>query len=267
MANNVYSTDHSSSVLRTHTWRTASNSAGYLLPYIKPSMKILDIGCGPGSITIDLAKHVPSGAVVGVEYVPDPLDGARALAEQEGVKNVTFQTADIHSLPFDANTFDIVHVHQVLQHIADPIKALTEMRRVAKQGGIVAARESQALTWSPPSAGLDKWLDLTVRMAREKGGNPHPGGRIHVWARDAGFEMERIWRSAGAWCFSSPEERRYWGGSMEERVRDSGLAKKAVGEGFATGDELEEIARAWREWVEDEEGWFGALHGEIVCWK
>ncbi|RJE20594.1 UbiE COQ5 methyltransferase, partial [Aspergillus sclerotialis] len=227
MSNNVYSTDHSSSVLRTHTWRTASNSAGYLLPYIKPSMKILDIGCGPGSITIDFAKRVPSGSVIGVEYVADPLDGARALAEQEGVKNVTFQTADIHSLPFDDNSFDIVHVHQVLQHIADPIKALTEMRRVAKQGGIVAARESQTLTWSPPSVGLDKWLDLTVRIAREKGGNPHPGARIHVWARDAGFDMERIQRSASAWCFSSPEERQYWGGSMGERVKDSGLAKKA----------------------------------------
>ena len=267
MSNPVYSTDHSSSVLKTHTWRTVDNSAGYLAPYIKPSMKILDIGCGPGSITVDFAKRVPSGSVIGVEYVADPLDGARALAEQEGVKNVTFQTADIHSLPFDDNTFDIVHVHQVLQHIADPIKALTEMRRVAKQGGIVAARESQVLTWSPPSAGLDKWLDLTIRIAKEKGGNPHPGGRMHVWARDAGFEMDKIQRTAGSWCFSSPEERRYWGGSMGERIKDSGLAKKSVEEGFAKEEDLDEMAKAWQDWVKDEEGWFGVLHGQMICWK
>lgn len=267
MAKNIYTTDHSSSVLRTHTWRTAPNSAGYLVPHRKPWMKILDIGCGPGSITVDFAKRVPSGSVTGVEYVADPLEGARAIAEADGVRNITFLTADILSLPFDDNTFDIVHVHQVLQHIADPVKALSEMRRVARDGGIVAARESAHLTWSPPSKGLDKWLDLTVRMAAEKGGNPHPGGKIHVWARNSGFEMASIQRSAGSWCFSSPEERRYWGGSMEERITDSGLAKKAIYEGFATGEELDEMARAWGQWTEDEEGWFGVLHGEVICGK
>lgn len=267
MPKNTYTTDHSASVLRTHSWRTVANSAGYLLPHLKPDMKILDLGCGPGSISVDLAKHVPSGWITCLEYVPDPLVQAREFAEAEGVKNTTFITGDIHSLPFDDNTFDVVHVHQVLQHIADPIKALTEMRRVAKNSGLVAARESAHLTWSPESEGLNKWLDLTVRMAKDKGGNPHPGDRIHVWADMAGFEMEKIQRSAGAWCFSTPEERKYWGGSMGQRITDSGFAKKAVGDGFATEEELESIAKAWKSWTEDERGWFGVLHGEMVCWK
>lgn len=57
----VYTTDHSSSVLRTHGWRTAANSAGYLIPHLRPEMTILDVGCGPGSITTDLALLVPQG--------------------------------------------------------------------------------------------------------------------------------------------------------------------------------------------------------------
>ncbi|EAW13478.1 class I SAM-dependent methyltransferase [Aspergillus clavatus NRRL 1] len=264
----VYTTDHSSSVLQTHSWRTAANSAAYLLPYFKPDLKILDIGCGPGSISLDFAKLVPQGHVTGIENVPDPLAEARALASTQGLTNIDFQVGDIHSLEFPDDSFDIVHVHQVLQHIADPVRALQEMRRVAKSdGGIVAARESAAMTWYPDNAGIAGWKEVTERMARAKGGNPHPGRYIHVWAEAAGFANERIGKTAGAWCFSSPEERAYWGGSMEARMRSSGFTKTAVEEGFATGEELGGIADGWRRFVEDDDAWFGLLHGEIVCRK
>ncbi|KAL2868928.1 class I SAM-dependent methyltransferase [Aspergillus lucknowensis] len=264
----VYTTNHAPSVLRTHSWRTASNSAAYLLPHLTPSMRILDIGCGPGSITVDLATHVPSGHVTGIEYVPDPLPAAEALAASRGVKNVDFRVGDIHALEFEDESFDVVHVHQVLQHVADPVKALREMKRVVKSGGgIVAVRESASMTWYPENRGISDWLDLTGRMAKGKGGNPHPGRYIHVWAREAGFEMRNIKRSAGTWCFSSPEERDYWGESMAGRMESSGFAEGAVKEGFASPEELEGVARGWREWVGEEDGWFAVLHGEILCWK
>ncbi|WVN89630.1 uncharacterized protein L203_104859 [Cryptococcus depauperatus CBS 7841] len=263
----VYTTDHSSSVLQTHSWRTASNSATYLLPHITPTSHILDIGCGPGSISVDFARRANQGQVTGIEPVPGPLDQARRLAASQGVTNVDFRLGDIHALEFPDNTFDIVHVHQVLQHIADPVKALCEMRRVVKRGGIVAARESASMIWYPENRGIDSWLDLTQRMGKAKGGNPHPGRHIHVWAEEAGFGRANIRKSTGSWCFSKPEERQYWGGSMAERVRSSGLAKTAVKEGYATEEELENLSKGWREFVEDEQAWFGLLHGEILCWK
>ncbi|PYH72783.1 class I SAM-dependent methyltransferase [Aspergillus vadensis CBS 113365] len=264
----TYTTDHAPAVLQTHGWRTLSNSVPYILPYLKPNMTILDIGCGPGSITIDFARHVPSGHVTGVEYVSDPLEQARTLASSQGITNITFQVADVHALPFPDNTFDLVHVHQVLQHIADPVLALREMRRVAKpNGGIIAARESSAMTWYPENKGIELWLDITTKMAREKGGNPHPGSRIHVWAEEAGFVQESIKKTAGSWCFSSPEERRYWGGSMAGRAANSGFATQALEGGFASREQLEAVVRGWEEFVECERAWFGLLHGEIVCWK
>lgn len=116
----AYTNDHSQSVLQTYSWRDADNSTSYLLPYLQPNMSILDVGCGPGSITIDLARKVPFGHVVGVEYVSDPLDGARSLAASEGVSNVRFQVSDIHNLPFPENSFDVVHAHQVLQQYCRP---------------------------------------------------------------------------------------------------------------------------------------------------
>ncbi|PWY93878.1 S-adenosyl-L-methionine-dependent methyltransferase [Aspergillus sclerotioniger CBS 115572] len=258
----TYTTNHTSPVLTTHNWRTLTNSASYLLPYLTPSMQILDIGCGPGSMTIDFARRVPHGHVIGLEPVPEPLTHARNLASTESITNVTFQIGDIHSLPFGDNTFDLVHVHQVLQHIADPVQALREMRRVTKPNGIVAARESSKMSWYPEdNEGIRKWNELMERVGRGNGGNPNPGERIHVWAVEAGFEREKVRRSAGAWCFSELEERRYWGG------RGSKWAEVVVEGGYATREELEGVVRGWEEWVGCEEGWFGVLHGEIVCWK
>ncbi|KAJ5172967.1 methyltransferase-UbiE family protein [Penicillium capsulatum] len=263
----TYTNDHSDSVLRTHSWRNVSNSAAYLLPHLKPHMSILDVGCGPGSITVDLAKKVPAGHVVGVEYVSDPLDGARALATSEGVSNVSFQVGDIHELPFPDNQFDVVHAHQVLQHIADPVQALKEMRRVVKPGGIVAVRESTSITVYPELEGLMAWEDLGERMRRAKGNQTKAGSCLHVWAKKAGFPVENINKSAGTWCFSTPDERQYWGGAMEARARSSGFAKSAIQDGFASQEDLEKMALAWRAFVEDEDGWIGLLHGQILCWK
>ncbi|KAJ5240976.1 methyltransferase-UbiE family protein [Penicillium citrinum] len=263
----VYTTDHSASVIQTHGWRTLANSAAYVIPCIRPDLQILDVGCGPGSITIDLAKHAPQGHVIGIEYVPDPLDGARKLAASESVSNVTFQVGDIHNIPFPDDTFDLVHAHQVLQHIADPVRAFQEMRRVVKKGGVVAVRESASLTWYPESEGIAAWKELSERMGRAKGGNPHPGRMIHVWAHEAGFSREQIKKSTGSWCFSNQQEREYWGGSMEQRVQSSGFATTAIEEGFSSQGELDNIAAGWRAFVQDDNAWFGLLHGEVLCWK
>jgi len=263
----VYASDHSASVLAVHSWRTAQNSAAYLIPHLKPHFSILDIGCGPGTITTDLAKLVPDGHVTGVEYTPEPLVEARNFAEKHGVKNIEFQVADIHELPFEDDSFDIVHAHQVLQHIRDPIQGLREMRRVAKKGGIVACRESASMTWYPQSEGLTKWEKLHTTIMKAKGSNPNPGSWIHVWARKAGFASEDIECSAGTWCYAGKEGREYWGGRWDQRTMESPFHKYALEGGHCTESDLKEIAEAWREWGKDEDGWFTILHGEIICRK
>src|SRR4051812_43385631 len=84
----VYTHGHHESVLRSHTRRTAVNSASYLLGSLKPHMRILDIGCGPGTITADLAALVPDGHVTGVDHAPGILEQARATADRRGLTNV-----------------------------------------------------------------------------------------------------------------------------------------------------------------------------------
>lgn len=129
----VYITDHSTPVPKTHSWRIASNSATYLLPHLTPTSKILDIGCGPSSISIDFARRANQGYIIGIEHVPDPLNQARHLAASQDMTNIDFQLGDIHALEFLDNIFNIVHVHRVLQYITNPVKALDEIRRVIKK--------------------------------------------------------------------------------------------------------------------------------------
>ncbi|KAH7906193.1 S-adenosyl-L-methionine-dependent methyltransferase [Hygrophoropsis aurantiaca] len=228
-------------------------------------MHILDIGCGPGAITIDLARLVPSGHVLGLDSAADVLPGAKRAAA--GIPNVEFRTGDICDLSdIKDNTFDVVHCHQVLQHVSDPVKALSEMRRVAKDGsGLVAARAADVFTWYPDVDGLGDWLRIFHSVTRKNGGQPEAGRRLVSWAQKAGFERERITASAGTWCFSTPEERAWWGGMWAERVVSSDFARSAIGNNLATREELEHIACAWREWVEREDGWFSLLHGQIIC--
>ena len=111
-----YTHGHHESVLRSHRWRTADNSADYLVPHLRPGQALLDVGCGPGTITVDLADRVSPGSVVGVDASIGVLEGA-VLSVAGDRSPVGFAAADVFSLPFPDDTFDVVHAHQVLQHL------------------------------------------------------------------------------------------------------------------------------------------------------
>ncbi|WP_419999191.1 class I SAM-dependent methyltransferase [Streptomyces boninensis] len=261
----TYTHGHHESVLRSHTWRTAENSAAYLLPHLKPHMRVLDAGCGPGTITADLAALVPDGRVTGLEAAGGVLDQARTTAAERGLANVDFTTGDVHALDYADDTFCVVHAHQVLQHVADPVQALREFHRVTKPGGYVAVRDSDyaAMTWFPLHPALDEWLDLYERVARANGGEPDAGRRLKSWALRAGFTD--VTATGSVWTFAAAEDRSWWSGLWADRTVASDYARMAVDGGHATTADLERIAAAWREWGAHEDGWFAVLHGEILC--
>lgn len=261
----VYTHGHHESVLRSHRWRTAANSAAYLLGALKPHMRILDVGCGPGTITADLAELVPQGEVIGLEREAGVLEQARGEAERRGLANVSFAVGDVHALDYPDASFCVVHAHQVLQHVGDPVGALREMRRVTKPGGVVAVRDSDyaGFVWYPGIPALDDWLDLYRRVACANGGDPDAGRRLRAWAREAGFT--EITSSSSTWCYATPEERAWWGGLWADRTVQSSYADRVVEGGHATRDDLRRIADGWREWAASEDGWFSVLHGEILC--
>ncbi len=261
----TYTHGHHESVLRSHRWRTAENSASYLLPHLRPGMTILDVGCGPGTITVDLARLVQPGRVTALEQTDDALDLARTEAGASGQTHIDFAVGDVHALDFADDTFDVVHAHQVLQHVGDPVLALREMRRVCRPGGLVAARDSDyaAFTWFPAVPELDEWLELYQLGARANGGEPDAGRRMLSWALEAGFAD--VTATSSTWCFASPDDRAWWGGMWADRILQSDLTRQLFASGAATSADLHRISEGWRSWAAAQDGWFSILHGEVLC--
>ncbi|MGK5111549.1 MULTISPECIES: methyltransferase domain-containing protein [unclassified Geodermatophilus] len=259
----TYTHGHAEPVLQSHRWRTAENSAGYLLPHLRPGLDLLDVGCGPGTITVDLAARVAPGRVLGLDVAPAPLDEARAAAERAGVP-VEFAVGDVYALEAADDSYDVVHAHQVLQHLTEPVAALREMARVCRPGGLVAVRDVDygVVSWFPADDGLDRWLELYRQVHRRNGSEPDAGRRLLSWAHAAG--LRDVTATTSSWCFATPAEREWWGASWAGRATASSFAEQAVSYGLATPGGLEELAAAWRRWAAADDGWLGMLHGELL---
>jgi len=261
-----YTHGHHESVLRSHLWRTVDNSAAYLADRLHPGVSVLDVGCGPGNLTVDLARRVAPGRVLGIDNSPSIVAQA-AGGVPAGIGNVEFRSADVYRLPFPDDAFDVVHAHQVLQHLDDPVAALTEMRRVCRPGGVVAVRDAiyATMTWFPDDDRLERWRRIYRTVAVGNGGEPDAGRFLVAWAHRAGFTD--VASDASAWCFSSPDDRAWWGTLWADRTVDSSLAEQAVANGAATRTELARVADAWLEWAAHPDGWFAVTHGEIIATK
>lgn len=260
-----YTHGHSAAVLSAHSRRGAEDSAAYLLAHLRAGMDLLDVGCGPASITADLAERVAPGRVVGLDAAAGALEAARATLRERGLsEQVELTCGDIMALPFEDASFDVVHAHQVLQHLADPVGALAEMRRVTRPGGIVAVRDAvySAMTWFPEPAGMEQWRSVYMATARANGGEPDAGSRLLSWAREAGFAD--VTASASTWCYATPADRAWQSQTWAQRSLTS-FGPRAVELGLTDGSDLETMAQAWRQWGASEDAWFVVVHGEVLA--
>ncbi|KAF1851825.1 S-adenosyl-L-methionine-dependent methyltransferase [Cucurbitaria berberidis CBS 394.84] len=291
-----YKQGYHHAVTANHKIRTAELDGAFLLPYLKPHFHILDVGCGPGSITTSFAKYVLEGSVIGVDLSDEIIDQAKEHLNSHDPRpsNVKFEVGNVVEglQQFQDGTFDVVFCNQTLLHIPEPVKALKEMRRVCKKGGLVACREGiwpfryypelpgfavfLKFFWlfihGPPtnsspssSSAPAAWSDTIL------GSGPYPsnhrsGSYVHVWARQAGFDPAKIKKGAGVHTLATPEERKFLAGVMVGRIEQAGHREKFLDLG-ATKEEVDEMVRAWREWEEDVDGWVANVNSEVVCWN
>ncbi|WP_104167958.1 methyltransferase domain-containing protein [Arthrobacter sp. SX1312] len=263
MNNEVYSHGHHPSVTAAHAMRTVTSSAAYLEPFLEAGMDLLDIGCGPGSITAGFADLVAPGWVTGIDRSADVV--AQASATHADVANVEFREGNVYDLDVPDESFDVVHAHQVLQHLADPVAALREMRRVVRPGGIVAAREADfgAMTWYPAVGELDEWRELYGELARGNGGEPDAGRRLPGWAAAAGFADVEV--SSSNWVYATAADRRAHAESWAERVEHSAFAEQTIERGLADRQTLQRLAEGWRRWGRAEDAVFLMPSVEILA--
>ena len=168
---------------------TAESDAAYLLPHMNKGMRGLDVGCGPGTISVGLAAAVDPGEFHGIDMEDSQVERAATAAREAGLANAHFQVADALDLPFPDGHFDVVHCHSLLMHIPDTIAVLAEIKRVLRNGGIVGAREPIVETWfiSPDVGNLKNLPIMVSDVLTANGGHPQMGKELRSRFIEAGF--------------------------------------------------------------------------------
>jgi ubiquinone/menaquinone biosynthesis C-methylase UbiE len=174
----TYTHGHAPATVRQHAQRTAEEAAAFLLPELRPGMRLLDVGCGPGSITRGLAERVAPGQVIGLDLSRETLAAARKEAAARGLGNIEYEEGSVYQLPFPDGSFDVVYAHQVLQHLREPAAALREMLRVLQSGGLVAIRDVDwgTVSYWPADPWIDRFIETHFKTWYRNGGEPRMGG-------------------------------------------------------------------------------------------
>ncbi|QDZ22591.1 methyltransferase [Chloropicon primus] len=267
----VYTHGHHASVVSQHAGRTAQNSAAFLLPRLRDGLTVLDVGCGPGTISVGLAQSVgPRGKLVAVDAAEAAVSLAKEAARKSAVGNMEVRVASAYDLPYGDDTFDVAFAHQTLQHLSDPVEALRELKRVVKTpGGIVAARDADyaSMLSHPVIPGIERWRDVYRQVARANQAEPDAGRHLVAWARQAGWSVEDIEFTTSVKLYSGTVdegERARWGGDWSRRSLESDFGSQAVEYNIATADEMNAISRAWLEFKDNPESLFYYVNGEVI---
>jgi len=244
--------------------RTASREAAFLVPYLHAGMQLLDVGCGPGSITLGLAESVAPGWAVGIDLQSAQIEQARELAAARGVRTARFEVADIYGLPFPDKSFDAAFAHGVLMHLREPVRALAELHRVLRPGGIVGIRDPDwgATLRAPATPLWEQWRALAVRVRQHNGGDPFLGRHHRRLLLEAGFaraEARGSVESAG-----TLEETLRHGVFLKAQVQ--GLARTAVAEGWIDQATVEAVMAEIDVWAQRPDAFSATTWCEALAW-
>jgi len=253
---------HAARLLR----RSASNAARFLVQHLRPGMRVLDCGCGPGSITVGLAAEVAPGEVVGIDPDPRRVEAARALAAEQGVANVRFEQAGVHELPFPDASFDAALMHAVSEHIPNPVAAYQEVRRVLKPGGVFGVRTAEhgaALVW-PPFTVEPSIEDLMRRRHAHHGQNFDIGRSLRGLLRAAGFS--RTTGSASVESIGTPEEVRTNAEFVLRLVSGSPAFQEMLDLGWIDAAHQQRLMDEVRAWGESPDAFRAAFWCEALGW-
>ncbi|OCT50102.1 putative methyltransferase [Cladophialophora carrionii] len=264
-----YTQGHSAAVIASHASRTVHNSAAFLLPHLKPDFTVLDLGCGPGTITRGFCSYVPQGKVIGIDAAESVIEQALSSAPTAKYPNLSFQVGDITArLPFNDGSVDVVYTSQTILHLPAPVAVMKEAHRVLKPGGMLAMRETDSMVWHPSSAGTEAYCVALGKAVPPGAQGSGTGRRLHVWAKEAGFSAAKMQVGTGGMCYAAPDLSRWWADVHVQRLRGE-VGKKWLEDLKLVRDQngIDEMVAGLKAWGDNEQAWYAAFQGEVICWK
>ncbi len=244
--------------------RSAANSAAHLLPRLNSGMRLLDVGCGPGTISMGLADVVAPGQFIGVDIEESQVEMARAAASAGGHKNAEFQVADAVNLPFESNSFDVVHAHATIMHVPDTSAAVAEMMRVLKPGGIISSRDmilSSCFT-EPRHGDFDNAWHVFGKLLSANGGHPEMGKEIKGVLHAAGFSDIAV--NASFECFAAKEDVDFFHGFAQGWFFADQTMAAAKKLGVASAEDLDRWRGLLDQWRADPAAFSTIAWGEAL---
>ena len=230
-------------------------------------MRVLDFGCGPGTISVGLAKAVDPGELHGVDMEESQIELARRVVELGGQANAVFHVGDVTALDFEDNSFDVAHCHNVLMHVPDTRSVLTEVKRVLKPGGIIACREMiSGSSFTHPDYGvIRKAWDMFEDLLSADDAHPQMGKDIKGHLAAAGFENLRL--SGSFDIYNTPKDIDHIYGIATQWFLSPEITEAAIKYGASTQALCDEIAVAYARWRDDQGAVVGVAFGEAIASK
>lgn len=264
----TYTQGHSASILKSHQSRNIHNSAAFLLPHLQAHLDLLDIGCGPGTITSGFASIMPEGSATGIDIGAEVIALNKSTFPVDKHPNLRFEVGNVlEGLRFADSSFDVIFTNQTIIHLPEPVKAMAEMHRLLKPGGMLAMRESDRQDWSPELPGLALYNECMQKMMNSTGAPGWYSTRgMHGWARQAGFDRDKMIVTGSGSPACTREEREFTAdihmsrlkGAVGEKIRELGLVDDR---------QVEEMIKDMEKWRDHVDGWYVVWQCEVIARK
>ena len=260
---------YSEAYLRILSSRSVANWSGYLAECIRPGIRVLDVGCGPGSISVGLAEAVgPGGELHGIDVAPLQVEMSARAARDRGLDNAKFRVSDVSDMPLEDGYFDLVHCSDVLAFVPDAGGALKEIKRVLKSGGVLGCREiimDSFLIHPDPTNILTRGYGVFADVLAADGGHPQMGKDLPGHLDRAGFADIQV--SAAFEVFSGPERLKMSYDLGEEWYFTTDFETPAREYGASGANMFAEMKAARDQWYQSTGAMAAYAYGQVLAVK
>ena len=244
--------------------RTATREAAFFLPFLKPGMRLLDCGCGMGALTTSFAEWLDPGEVIGIDRELSQVEAARAWAAEKGIHNVRFEIGNVYNIPYPDASFDAALAFTVLEHVREPLRAMREMRRVLKPGGVAGIYDPDYATMlqTPSTPGVQELNRLMLRFSEEHA-SPYYARHQRQYLLEAGFARTESFVFAVGGGNPRMIESSY---QIVLKPTIESIRPWLVEQGLTDHAHLDELLAEAQAWSERPDAFFALLQCAAVAW-